>query len=181
MTTPDEHITLLLARLADGDHDAEQPLVAAVVGRLERIASGQMARQARAVTLEPRMLAHDALLKLLEEPRSFDNRRHFFSYATRVMANALIDHHRRRVAEKRGGDQLRVSLSVAAGEPDIEIDRVPQLLEELQALDARSADLVRLRVFWGASMDEAARLLGVSLSTVERDWRFARRWLAANL
>ncbi|MCK9488203.1 MAG: ECF-type sigma factor [Xanthomonadales bacterium] len=179
--TSQEHITLLLARLAEGDQAAEQPLVAAVVDRLERIARGQMARQARGVTLEPRMLAHDALLKLLQAPREFDNRRHFFSYATRVMANALIDHHRRRVAEKRGGEQFQVSLSVAAGEPDIEIDRVPMLLDELEALDARSADLVRLRVFWGASMEETANLLGVSLSTVERDWRFARRWLAANL
>lgn len=179
--TTDGHITVLLARLVEGDQAAEQPLVAAVVERLERIARGQMARQAAGVTLEPRMLAHDALLKLLDEPREFDNRRHFFSYATRIMANALIDHHRRRVAEKRGGDQVHVSLSVAAGEADIEIDRVPMLLEELDALDARSADLVRLRVFWGASMEEAAHLLGVSVSTVERDWRFARRWLAANL
>lgn len=177
----DEQITLLLARLAGGDRDAEQPLAVAVVGRLERIACREMAQHPPALTLEPRILAHDALLKLLEQPRAFENRRHFFTYVTRIMANALIDYHRRRSAEKRGGELARVSLSMAAGEPAIELDRVPEILAELERQDQRSADLVRLRVFWGATMEEIAQLLDISLSTAERDWRFARRWLAANL
>lgn len=177
----DGQITLLLARLAEGDSGAEQPLVAAVVDRLERIASQQMAQQQAGITLEPRILAHDALLKLLAQPGSFENRRHFFAYMSRIMGNALIDYHRRRNADKRGGGVLQVSLSAAAAEPAIELERMPAIIDELGRVDQRTADLVQLRVFWGATMDEASQLLGISLSTAERDWRFARRWLAANM
>ncbi len=177
-------ITLLLARVAEGDHSADTALVNAVVQRLERIAAHEMVpyqSDGAALTLEPRMLAHDALLKLLESPRSFENRRHFFAYATKTIARALIDYQRRRHAQKRGGDLARVSLSVAAGEPGIDLDEVPEILEELERLDARKADLVRLRVFWGATMPEIAQWLGISLATAERDWSFARRWLMAQL
>ncbi|MBX3725113.1 MAG: sigma-70 family RNA polymerase sigma factor [Xanthomonadales bacterium] len=177
-------ITLLLARVAEGDHDADAPLANAVVRRLERIAARELAPyqgDGALLTLEPGMLAHDALLKLLDSPRNFENRRHFFAYATQIIARALIDYQRRCNANKRGGDQARVSLSVAAEESTIDVEQVPEILDELETLDARKADLVRLRVFWGATMPEIAELLGISLATAERDWGFARRWLMARL
>jgi RNA polymerase sigma factor (TIGR02999 family) len=127
------------------------------------------------------MLAHDALLKILDRPLEFENRRHFFGYATRVMARALIDYQRRRNAQKRGGPQLKVTLAEIAEEGVFDADDVPAALEELEALDPRKAELVGLRVFWGASMSEIADLLEISESTAERDWRFARRWLATRL
>lgn len=180
-------ITLLLARAARGDRDVDAALALAVVERLEQIASREMAVRnnggLHGLTIEPAMLAHDALLKILEQPQEFENRRHFFAYATQIMANAMISHLRRRNAAKRGGGQIAVTLSAVIDSDalDFELDEMPAALKELEALDRRKADLVGLRVFWGASMEEAAELLGVSLSSAERDWRFARRWLAARL
>lgn len=180
-------ITLLLARAARGDREVDDALAAAVVERLEQIASREMALRnnggLHGLTIEPAMLAHDALLKILEQPQEFENRRHFFAYATQIMANAMISHLRRRNAAKRGGGQIAVTLSAVVDTDalDFELDEMPAALRELEALDQRKADLVGLRVFWGASMEEAAELLGVSLSSAERDWRFARRWLAARL
>lgn len=181
----DAPITQLLDRAARGDRDADEALVAAVVGQLERIARNQLAAGNRGgldgLTLEPQMVAHDALLKMFEQPKAFENRRHFFAYATQVMARAIIDYQRKRNAQKRGGDLQRVTLSWVRDESALDLFDVPEALTELQALDPRKAELVGLRVFWGATMEEAAELLEISLSTAERDWRFARRWLADRL
>ncbi len=181
----DQPITQLLSAAAQGDPGADAKLIAAVVQRLEQIASREMAAcnngRVDGLTMEPRMLAHDALLKILERPREFENRRHFFSYATSVMARAMIDYQRKRHAQKRGGDQLRVTMSDISADSDFDLSEVPTVLTELEALDPRKAELVGLRVFWGASMAEIADILDISESTAERDWRFARRWLAARL
>ena len=178
-------ITLLLVRAAQGDESASNDLMAAVVDRLEQIAGHEMAAcnggHINGLTMEPRMLAHDALLKIMQRPLEFENRRHFFSYASRMMARAMIDYQRRRHAHKRGGDQIQVTLSQIAVDDDIEFFEMPAALEELEQLDARKAELVGLRVFWGASMPEIAEILGISLATAERDWQFARRWLAVRL
>lgn len=183
----DSPITHLLARAARGDREVDDALAAAVVVRLEQLAARAMFQHNRGsvegLTIEPAMLAHDALLKILEQPREFENRRHFFAYATQIMVNALISHLRQRHAAKRGGGMARITLSALVDDQLTELDfeSMPPALEALQAVDARKADLVSLRVFWGASMEEAAELLGISLSSAERDWRFARRWLAARL
>jgi len=181
----DQPITRLLAAAAEGHTRADDRLIHAVVGRLEQIAAREMAAGNRGgldgLTLEPRMLAHDALLKILDRPLEFENRRHFFGYATRVMARALIDYQRRRNAQKRGGPQMKVTLAEIVEDDVFDADDVPAALEELEALDPRKAELVGLRVFWGASMSEIADLLEISESTAERDWRFARRWLATRL
>lgn len=181
----DQPITRLLAAAAQGDRRADERLIQAVVCRLEQIASREMAAGncggLDGLTMEPRMLAHDALLKILDRPLAFENRRHFFGYATRVMAHAVIDYQRRRNAQKRGGPQVKVTLAELEDDQGLELDDVPAALEELEALDPRKAELVGLRVFWGASIAEIAELLGISESTAERDWKFARRWLAARL
>lgn len=181
----DEPITQLLSEAAQGDRAADSRLVDAVVQRLEQIAGRQMAAcnngQLDGLTMEPRMLAHDALLKILDGPVEFENRRHFFSYATSVMSRAMIDYQRRRNAQKRGGEHLRVTLTDLSSNADYDLAEVPPVLEELAELDARKAELVNLRVFWGMSMREIAEILEISESTAERDWRFSRRWLGARL
>lgn len=181
----DPPITRLLAAAAHGDRLADDRLIHAVVGRLEQIAAREMAAGNRGgldgLTMEPRMLAHDALIKILDRPLEFENRRHFFAYATQVMARAIIDYQRRRQAHKRGGAQQKISLSELIDDAPFDLNDVPEALKELEALDARKAELVGLRVFWGASMNEIAELLEISESTAERDWRFARRWLVARL
>ncbi|GEM_PF-157591 len=181
----DAPITHLLDAAARGDRAADEALVAAVVGQLERIARNQLAAGNRGgldgLTLEPQMIAHDALLKLFQQPVEFENRRHFFAYASQVMARAIIDYQRKRGARKRGGDFQRVTLSGVRADAQVDLFDVPEALAELQEVDPRKAELVGLRVFWGATMEEAAELLEISLSTAERDWRFARRWLAERL
>lgn len=180
----DPAITGLLRQLADGDDRAGDKLAAAVIDKLERIAHRELAERNRGaldgLTLEPGMFVHDALLKLINQPLEFANRRHFFAYATQIMVRSMVDYHRARQAQKRGGDLLRVSLS-AVGDQSVEFEELPPILQELERLDARKADVVRLRVFWGANNDEIAELLKLSASTVERDWRFSKRWLAARL
>lgn len=185
-TAQDESpITLLVGRLAAGDTDAGDRLAEAVVDRLEQIAGREMARHNRGnldgLTLEPRILAHDALLKILDSDVEFENRRHLFAYATRIIVRAMIDYQRRRRTQRRGGDRMRVTLSGLGDAPALDIERFPPILEELEALDPRQAEVVRLRVFWGATMEHIAEILDVSTRTAERDWRFARRWLAHRL
>ncbi len=181
----DSSITMLLARAARGDRASDDRLIEAVVGQLEQIARREMAagNQGRldGLTMEPRMVAHDALLKIFEQPVEFENRRHFFAYATRVMNRAIIDYQRRRRARKRGGDQQRLGLSMAGIGVEMDLFEIPEALEQLRELDERKAELVALRVFFGAEMSEIADMLGISLSTAERDWRFSRRWLAQHL
>jgi RNA polymerase sigma factor (TIGR02999 family) len=100
------------------------------------------------------------------------------------MLGALADYERRRRAQKRGGDRLRVTLTGLADDvrsPDVALSDLEAAFEELEALDARKAEIVKLRVLWGASNEDAARLLEISESTVERDWRFSRMWLGERL
>lgn len=182
-----EPITLLLRELSRGQAHSDDRVAAAVIQALERIAEREFARRggAHGLTLEPRIFAHDALLKVLSQRQVFISRGQFFAYATQIMVHAMIDYHRARQAHKRGGAFERVSWSEVVVEPDLETDLdlacVPPALEQLQLLDPRKADVVRLRVFWGASMDEIAHILGVSITSIERDWRFAKRWLVVNL
>jgi RNA polymerase sigma factor (TIGR02999 family) len=114
----------------------------------------------------------------------FENRRHFFSYATQVMLRALTDYQRARAAAKRGGDRVQVTLA-GFGRRDEPLESAAEeirgALAELEELDPRKAEVVALRVFWGCSMAEVADTLDTSLRTAERDWRFARSWLRKRL
>ena len=176
-------ITLLLQEIARGDSPSDERIVGVVVQALERLAQKEMAQRGgwHGLTLEPTVFAHDALLKIVDQRHDFANRGHFFAYATQIMVRAMIDYHRARNAQKRGGEVARVSLSEASPLDDVDLDHMPPALEALQVLDARKADVVRLRVFWGATTEEIAEILGLSTASVERDWRFAKRWLAVQL
>ena len=138
-------------------------------------------------TIQPTVLANDTLMKLIRQRQRFDNAGHFFAIASRVMMRVLLDYHRERQALKRGGGQTRVPLD--SNHPD---DRRPadgtaglesfdQALAQLAERDARKADVVRYRVLWGLGNEQIAEAIGVSLATVERDWAFARAWLAREL
>ena len=181
-------ITELLHRVASGESGDVNRLATAVLDRLRAIAHREMdARHSGpldALTIEPAVLANDALMKLLDVSPDFENRRHFFAYATTIMVRALVDHQRERQAQKRGGDRLRVSLSRLGRDgqdPTVEIETLPPILEELAQLDPRKAEVVQLRAFWGMTISEIAEILELSPSSVDRDWRFARRWLATRL
>jgi len=184
----DGEITGLLRDAAAGDAAAFERVAAWAYADLERLAASRLRRRYRAragsPTLEPAALVNETFLRLLEKPTGFANRRHFLAFAGQVMIGALIDYERRRRADKRGGDWVRITLSRvpdAAEDSAGKLEALREALDELERLDGRKADVVRLRVLWGAGVGEIARLLEISEPTVRRDWSFCRVWLAERL
>lgn len=188
METVDDQVTRWLRRSAAGDREALERLAGWASERLEDLARRRMRRRlgttSSGLTLEPAALVNETFLKLLDVPLGFENRRHFLSFANRVMLRVLIDYQRSRAAAKRGDGAIRVTLSgrpAEAPERSIDFLAFEQALGRLKALDPRKAEVVELRVFWGFEMAQIAELLEVSVPTVQRDWRFAKTWLAEEL
>ena len=187
-----QRITQRLGEAANGDEAALEAVMAWAYESLEKAAAHQLKQYygtgLHGVTLEPAALVNETMLKLLREPggalrRDFENRRHFASFANKVMMSVLVDYHRRRGRQKRGGDQLRISLSGLEMTSDqsatlLDLNRA---LDELHNLDERKAETVKLRLLWGLRTAEIAGALGVSIATTERDWSFARAWLVDRL
>lgn len=180
---------MLLQRADAGEPGAMDALMEAVYLDLERIAAGKMRQQfgpdLAGVTLEPAALVNETFLKLVDQSYRFANRRHYFALATQVMLRVLLDYHRRRGASKRGGDQVRLTLTglgeESGGGADVEVQDIADAIAKLEALDATRAEVVKLKVIWGFTTAEIAKTLELSTATVERYWRFARAWLAGEL
>lgn len=182
--------TRLLHRMAEGDAAAGERLLPLVYGELRALAERHMAGERSSHTLQATALVHEAWMRLLgSEPRrlggqaGFEGRDHFLRAASRVMRRVLVDHARQRSASKRAGgarmplDHLTLAFEEGTGDL-VDLDGA---LAELAEEDPELADLVELRFFGGASMEEAARAARVSLTTAERRWRIARAWLARRL
>jgi RNA polymerase sigma factor (TIGR02999 family) len=163
-------------------HDTELPLV---YDELRRIAAAHLRRERAGHTLQPTALVHEAYLRLLEQSGQFHDETHFRATASRVMRQILVDHARRRGADKRGGGWLRVALCDdevgGAADRDVEILALDEALEELGRLDERKSRVVEMRFFGGMTCSEAAVNLGVSPKTAEADWYMARAWLHRRL
>ena len=184
-------ITQLLSRLQGGDNGAAEQLMPLLYAELHARASAMMRRESEAMTLQPTALLHEAWVRLQEysagRETTYTDRTHFLRLAGKVMRNVLVDHARRRNAQKR--DQAREESLLTGFEPEAPGgggDRLPVLaldeaLGRLAQLDARKAQVVELRCFGGLSMPEVAAALEVSLRTVEADWFFARAWLKAEV
>ncbi|MEM7308012.1 MAG: ECF-type sigma factor [Planctomycetota bacterium] len=152
---------------------------------LRGIAQRYMGRQRRGHTLQPTALVHEAYVKLRNQSNGvWEERVRFLSAAARAMRQVLVDHARRHAAATRGGGDRPLSLvdEVALTSRD-ELDflQLDAALSRLESLDRRKYRVVELRFFGGLSVAECARALGVSVSTVEGDWRFARAWLRDDL
>lgn len=178
-------ITELLHAAADGDRDALEEVTEALYKELERLAQSKLRRQygvgLPGATLEAGALVNETLLKVLRKTTSFANRRHFFGFANQVMTRVLLDYERRKGAAKRGGDALRITLTGLPVAEDVLSTHFVEVLEQLGQLEERKAEVVRLRVFWGMEVKEIAEILEVSMTTVERDWRFSRAWIEGEL
>ena len=175
-------VTRLLEAAERGEREAEEKLLNLVYSELHRIAEQKFAAEAPGHTLQATTLVHDAWLKLVggDTPPSFANRAHFFSAAAEAMRRILIDHARRRRAEKRGGGAEHVdldSVDVAMNAGDTTLLRIDEALEKLAKEDPPSAELVRLRFFVGLKIEETAEVLQISERTAKRYWTFARAWL----
>jgi RNA polymerase sigma-70 factor (ECF subfamily) len=138
-----------------------------------------MRRERGAHTLQPTALVNEVYVRLAGATQ-WHNRRHFFGAAAQAMRRILVDHARRKYAEKRGAGLERVTLTdldVSAPEEDLDVLAVNDALELLAQEDERLAEVVNLRFFVGMSIEETAQALDTSPATVKRDWAFARAWL----
>jgi RNA polymerase sigma factor (TIGR02999 family) len=173
-------LTQLLNTIGDGDAHAADQLLPLVYDELRRLATRQLAAETPGQTLDATALVHEAYLRLLgpAEPRRYRDRAHFFTAAATAMRRILIDSARKKHTQKRGGARRRQPLDgVAAPEPDDELLALDQALEQLAAHDPAKARLVELRYFAGLTSKQAAQVLGISTSTADRYWAYARAWL----
>jgi RNA polymerase sigma factor (TIGR02999 family) len=176
-------LTQILAAMDRGDVQAAAQLLPLVYDELRRLAAAQMAREKPGHTLDATALVHEAYLRLIGEQR-FENSRHFFAAAAEAMRRILVERARSKARLRRGGGRQRVVLDedcAAAAAVDDEVLAVDEALTRLAARDPVRAELVKLRFFGGMSMPEVAQTLGMSLTTAERNWTFARVWLYAEL
>ena len=180
------HLTELLARLHAGDEDARAALFGAAYPELHRMAQARLRDRGRHVTLDTTSLVHETYLRFVSAgDLRAEDRRAFFGYAAQVMRSVIINSVRDRVAQKRGGCALQVTLSTQIVDNLVSdeetILRVHEALEVLHEADPRLAQVAQMRYFGGYTEQEIAETLEVTERTVQRDWEKARRILAAAL
>jgi RNA polymerase sigma factor (TIGR02999 family) len=172
------NITLVLESVGRGESKATEQLFPLVYEELRRLAAARMASEAAGHTLQPTALVHEAWLQLVGAgDRTWKNRAHFFGAAADAMRRILIDNARRKAALKHGGGQERVAiegLEITASTLDEHILMIDEALQRLEAEDGQKARIVSLKFFGGLTNEEVAENLGVSLSTVKRQWILAK-------
>jgi RNA polymerase sigma factor (TIGR02999 family) len=175
-------VTQILAAVEQGDPRAAEELLPLVYEELRKLAAQTLAQEAPGQTLQPTALVHEAYVRLVggEADRRWDSRGHFFAAAAEAMRRILVDNARRKKAEVHGGGWGRVALSdgdwLSRATPD-EVVVIDDSLSRLAEDDAASAEIVKLRLFGGMSIEEAARCLGISRASAYRHWTYARAWL----
>src|SRR5215471_10773641 len=172
-------VTQLLVQWAKGDIQALDDLTPLVYKELRRLAASHLRKERKSHTLQPTALVHEAYLRLVDQKNpNWQNRSHFYGIASQLMRRILVDHARRRQADKRA--RQRVSLGDAVSfqpERSRELLALDASLSALEKIDQRKCRAVELRYFGGLSMDEIAQTLDVSAVTVRRDLRMAEAWL----
>ena len=178
-------ITELLNRAAPGDADAVRDVFPAIYRELRQIASARLARVPPGGTVQTTALVHEAYLRIVDRrPEGWENIRHFYFTAARAMHDILIENARRKSAGKRGGGATRVPLeeiTLTLDAPPEDVLALGDALARLEKEDPQGHQLVMLRFFAGLSVAEAAEVLGSSVRTLERRWRFLRAWLAREI
>lgn len=176
-----DQISLLLERAGNGDRGALNELIPLVYDELRRIASRYIRRERSGQDLQVTALVNEAYIRLIgQRDVTWQNRSHFFGVAAKMMRRILVDHARTAKADKRGGGVACVSLNdenVPVHQRSADIVALDEALGRLANRDPKLARLVELRYFAGLTSKEVADVLGVSVSTVEREWVAARAWL----
>lgn len=176
-------VTDFLHAWSRGDRSALDQAIPLVHAELKRLARRRLAAERPNHTIQPTALVNEAYLRLAgEHGMQWQDRGHFLAVAAQLMRFILVDHARKRRYQKRGGDRQIVPLEIDVADVGAEsVLRIDEALSALAVVDERKARVVEMRVFAGLSVDESARLLGVSPETIGRDWRFARAWLQREL
>lgn len=188
MTAAPVEITALLARWKAGDRSVEAALLNEVYPMLRDLARAQVRRNSGVLTLQSTELANEAYARLYEQHSvDWQNRDHFFAIAATVIRRVVVDHLRQRSAEKRGGGLPFVSLDdldenqLPTVDESVDWIAVDQALTELADVDRECARVVEMKFFSGLTTDRIAEVMGSSVATVGRQWRFSRAWLGEHL
>ncbi len=175
-------VTRILSAIEQGDPHAAEQLLPLVYDELRRLAEQKLAGEKPGQTLQATALVHEAYIRLVGSAsvQNWDGRSHFFAAAAEAMRRILVDRARHKSSRKAGGGRRRVDLNeieLTLDEPDLELLALDDALRELERKDPRKAAVVKLRFFAGLTTAQAAVALGVSTSTAENDWAYARSWL----
>jgi RNA polymerase sigma factor (TIGR02999 family) len=179
-------VTRILSAIERGDPHAAGELLPLVYEELRKLAAQKMARERPGQTLQATALVHEAYLRLvdLERAQHWNSRGHFFAAAAEAMRRILIDQARQKGSQRRGGARDRRQLrddDLIAAPLNEELLDLDEALAKLAADDPQAAELVKLRIFAGMTVEEIAEVQGTSPRTVKRDWAYARAWLGREL
>lgn len=187
-TSSSTDVTPLLVRWSQGNRDALDRMLPLVYGELRRIAARQLRKERDGQSLDPTELVHALFLQLVDQRHAmWSNRAQFFATTATMLRRILVEHARTRLAAKRGGGAVTVSLSAltadpaSLGAPLSDVLAIDRALERLGERDADQKRIVELRFFAGLSVEEAAHVMGCSTRTIKREWRMARAWLFREL
>ncbi len=185
MSSADDHaITEILHAAAGGDREAPARLLPLLYDELQRLARSRL-RRGKPQTLQTNDLVHEAYLRVMGRGApEYADRKHFFFAAAKAMRHILVDRAREKQSLKRGGDRTKLDLDpleIAIEAPTEDILDLNRALSKLAAESPDRADVVLLRYFAGLSLEETADVLGISVSSVTRRWRYARAWLRGEL
>lgn len=175
-------VTQVLSRIESGDPSAASQLLPIVYDELRRLAAAKLAHEKPGQTLQATGLVHEAYIRLVDvaQAQHWNSRGHFFAAAAESMRRILVDSARRKLSVKGGGHFERVELDegqLAVPDRRFDLIALDEALDKLAALDARKAELVKLRFFAGLSIAQAADALRICESTADADWAYARAWL----
>jgi RNA polymerase sigma factor (TIGR02999 family) len=179
-------VTRILSAIEQGDPQAAEQLLPLVYAELRRLATQKLAREKPGQTLDATALVHEAYVRLVdvENAQHWNSRGHFFAAAAEAMRRILVDQARQKQSQRRGGGRKRRPLEqveIAAAEPTQDMLALNEALERFEQIDPVKAELVKLRYFAGLSLLQAAEALGISRTTADRYWSYARAWLHAEL
>jgi RNA polymerase sigma factor (TIGR02999 family) len=181
VSAPEHNVTELLVAWGDGDQHALERLAPLIHAELYRLAKGYMRRENPGHPLQTTALINEAYLRLIDwQNTRWQNRAHFFGVAAQMMRRILVDVARRRPRTVEGNPAQQVSLENAyqvTSEPDADLVRLDEALNDLAQRDERKSRIVELRFFGGLSVEETAAVLGISEATVIREWNKAKAWL----
>ncbi len=179
-------VTQILSQIESGDPSAAEGLLPLVYDELRRLATARLTQESPGQTLQPTALVHEAYLRLVDvkEPQHWNSRGHFFAAAAEAMRRILVEQARRKWSLKGGGGRRRVELSEVVdgfSGPNLDLLALDDALEKLAAKHERKAELIKLRYFAGLTMQQAAEALGISSTTADNDWAYAKTWLRVQM